>query len=326
MEKKLARVRIRYIKRPQIYILTAAVIVVCLIVLGYIVWCKTSVFLTRSWRTNVVLKSDPPVIVSLPKNREDKIILLSLPADTYTKVPYGYGEYQLLAVWRLGELEKKPRLYLDTLEDALALKLAGWVGEGALKPVAGGDDFVASIKATLTPIKVVLGQVGGNLSFPDQLFLAYKHATAGAGNFDLAETQNIPLVFQTQELPDGTQVKEINDSVADKYLSPKFEETEVRRESLSVEVRNTTQIPGLGQKFARFISQIGGKVVTVGNESDKISGCRLHLRVDMLKNTLVKYLQREFDCQPDTIGYQGNGELDIYLGPPFGHRWEVKNN
>ena len=54
---------------------------------------KASVFNT-SWRTNILLVSDPMVVVSVPKNQQEKIQFVNVPAHTLVRVPWGYGYYK----------------------------------------------------------------------------------------------------------------------------------------------------------------------------------------------------------------------------------------
>ena len=133
-------------------------------------------------------------------------------------------------------------------------------------------------------------------------------------------------LFADAKLPDGTEVKRINSEALTVFLEQKFEDAQIRQEALSVTVKNTTETPGVGQKFTKIITNLGGKVLTVGNEKSEITGCQLEVKPESQKARLVLYLKQEYNCQSIPPLSDGGADLIVRVGKSFGERWQVSDN
>ncbi len=269
-------------------------------------------------RTNIVLLGDPIYLLSFPKNSNESVVTLAIPSDAYVSVPYGYGQYQLKSVVDLAKLEKKPNLVTDTVADTLGIYINGYVDFRGRN--LDSEHIVEELKNLRFTLANLRGDFPTNLNLFDRLQLmrlAENSEPLSIINYDLL---NAPLVLIDSKLPDGTTVKAISESALDSFLANKFELSQVRQQNLRIRVANTTDTAGVGQKFARYLSHLGGNVIRVDNASGTIASCRVEYRATTKKNILVDFLKKYFNCQIFEISEEGV-DLTVYLGTDFGERW-----
>lgn len=269
-------------------------------------------------RTNIVITGEPTFLISFPQSENDSLLVLSIPGEAYVQVPQGYGNYQLQNVSALGQLEKKPQLVAQTVADTLGIYVNGYVD------MPGTDlesDEVLNVMKNFRFLGSLLrGDLITDLNHFDRLMLWRLAQSTGPLSSVTYDLTGAPLVFKNEKLPDGTDIKLISGAALDNFLANKFELTEIREQNLSIRIANTTDTPGVGQKFSRYMSHLGGKVLSVDNSSSAIAGCRAEYLESAKESILLNYLHKYFNCE--LIQATGEGiELTVYLGTDFAERW-----
>lgn len=282
---------------------------------------KTSVFLTKQWRTTIVFNTSPILVMSFPKEADESIMAVTIPESVYSHVPFGYGPYRMGAVWRLGELEKREGLFSETVADLLGVPISGWVGTADPIPLSDTDTvtLIRDVKARFGIWSLLRFQT--NLNTLDKILLGWKIFQARHDLSLFAIHQNERL-FVDARLIDGSAIKLVNERALDTFLEQKFEDRIARTESVNVLILNTTDTLGVGHKFSRFINNFGAKVMAVKNSDDYIETCIIETEERTRDTKIVTFLKTEFDCQVLEINEVSSAEILVKIGSLYGLRWQ----
>lgn len=282
---------------------------------------KSSIFWEREWRTTIVFTTKPIIVVSIPAAVEDKTLVITLPEDAYVQVPDGYGVYRLGAVWRLGELENRSELFAHTIEDLLGVKVTGWVSGINASEQTDLSENAASIKQIITPISLLTDKFKSNLSRPSLLHLSLMLALSRPESFKKHETERDPRLFIEVELPDGSKVGQPDFRALDALVEQIFADPEIRVEGLRLEIRNTSGVAEVGHKFARFLTNVGGTVIGVGNETGDLENCLIRVNEANSAKKIIRFVREEFGCGNEELAESDKADAILLLGTSFGRRW-----
>lgn len=282
---------------------------------------RSSVFLNRDWRTTVVLATDPVTVVSFPKKSEEKIILMTLPGNVYLNVPHGYGKYRLETVWRLSELENRPDLFAQTVEDLLGIRITAWVKPNDVINLDDREDknLISPLKQKFIPSAIFAKTSNSNLNFWDKIYLSFIFWTARPNRWQTLDLAENTTFFTDTEIPGNIRVKIADKTALADLLKQKFIDEEIRRSEFLIEVRNTTSVPGLGQKLSQFLTNVGGKVIAVTNEVKEVDKCEVYVRENDLEEKIVRFMKNEFGCQINVQEVTG-ADMVVYAGADWGNR------
>ncbi len=317
---KLPLPRYRITKR----VFTGVIVIICVVlgiwlVIALIKEVRASIFL-KSSRTNIVIQNNPIILLSFASIEADSDLLITLPGSVHVLVPYGYGQYRLEAVGRLGILEHKPQLLPDTIADLLGVTLDGWVQKDIDRHT--NNTVLEQLQQSLTLGQVLSPQFDSNLEMLDRFLLFWKlwHLRSNVVRvYDM--TQN-STIFVRSALADGSNSTEVNSDGLERFLEQKFEDAQIRLDGLTIRIFNSTDTAGIGQKFARFVTRIGGKVIAVGNQKDDEAHCRVFLRKELDQKRIVQFLQKEFNCTLSLTPNNLGADLMITVGNSFADRWK----
>lgn len=281
---------------------------------------STSLFVSRNWRVNVLLNSNPLTVISFPNESSDKLVIVTVPESAYVRVPWGYGEYRVGALVKLAEQENKPDLFAESISDLFGLKLHGvWSRNEAV--TVSEEALLDDIKKEVS-FSYVTSQTPGQLNLLDRSLVYWKLKNWSHRDVKVLSTHTTDQLYHSQELPDGTDIKVADSEQLTRFFERTFEEAAVRSESLSIAVHNTTEVSGVGQQFARFISTLGGDVIALGNEAEDVSNCIVELTEAHKNATLVKFLKSEFECELAYVESVEGADIKIKVGTYFATRWE----
>ncbi len=208
-----------------------------------------------------ILKSTETSVVSY-NPVEGKLTLISLPNNLYLDLPNGMGKWQLSSVYDLGSKSSDTNggvLLKRSLGNLFNTPIEGYlvsnihqspkeIIEGVRGGLWGSVSLFSSEDSDLTPseiLKIVLGIRSVRFDKVELLSLATLDA------------------LETTKLPDGTIVSSPNLNKLNNL--GKFTESVVETEKASVAIYNATDTPGLAQKVAQVITNMGGNVIFVGN-------------------------------------------------------------
>ena len=266
----------------------------------------------RIWkkgRLNFVLASKPVLFFSLSPE-EKSLTIVKIPQETYVEATRGFGTYKIESVYPLGELEKKGgELLAETTQEFLGIPVEAHIKiisnfefRNSKLDEEGFIDLkrqIASWGVLLKPRKVfqfLKEDLKTNLGYWDiiKTWFSFKKVNIGKIFFiDLGEQR----VFSEFSLADGGKGKKGDPLLVDDVLQEFFFESEIRKEEVSIEILNGTDHSGLAQKAARIVSNIGGKVIRVGDNEEKVKKCQLKAGKQMFKSFTFLKIKKIFDCQ-----------------------------
>lgn len=292
-------------------------------VLKFIRLAQTSVFLRDSWRTNILLRTSPAVVVSFVKDETEKTVVVSLPDNLSVRVPFGYGYYRMDAVWKLAALEHKDALSSQAVEDLLGVPISGWLSSASPKTISETEDqaLIETVKSAFTITSLLNGNIQTNLNVLDRTILAWQLLNTRPSNTLLYATHRNPRLFIDATLADQTVIKVVNESALDQFLEQKFESTQIRQDGLLIKIFNTTSTGGIAQRFSRFITNAGGKVIAVGNAAEIVDQCLIVTNKDNAQKDLVRFVKGLFACESRIAEDTLEADVLLYVGISFKDRW-----
>ena len=193
-------------------------------------------------------------IITLDANQND-VFMIKLPLEVEVLVPQGFGQHQLSTVYALGALVK-PQANLDltsqTVSRLLAVPIDGYLvtdaaGLGQIDQYLGhGLRMVKLLPNLLVELRRCLKT---NLTFTSLLQV---------GKFILrAKSSEDVWNISAEELFDWQNL--------DWKLQKYFLDSKVVGERLKIQILNATAEPGLATRVARYVKNIGGDVIMIGN-------------------------------------------------------------
>lgn len=178
-------------------------------------------------------KEELDLRVLLPK--QEKIVSFKVPLNTVAKAPFGFGEYQLGSVYKLGKLENEEgRVLMQTVQNNFSI------------PVSG---FRAMGRSNLTWWDVV------------RIFWYEKMVVSRSKVLDLKDEQ----VLQEDYLADGTLVFRIKELFLDELVNEELFDEEFLAEELEVAIFNASNEAGVALNVSRLVRNLGGDVTVVSN-------------------------------------------------------------
>lgn len=270
-------------------------------ILGVIFWPHS---LTR---VTIVVASNPVSLWSWD-TKTGTFVVLKIPADVVVSGVDGYGSYSLEALWKLGFIDgKEGNVLSQSLERAIAVRTPYYLGEKSDSLVSTSDIIeygkrFFSFRKRLTNIPLRMF-----LSF----FWALQRARLDAIRvIDLSDTS----VSISEELSDNTTREVLDAGRLDAALKGVYEDELLASENTTVAVYNTTTTPSLGTQAARMLTNLGIRVVAVGNASPSLKGCTLSGTKQAVDTKTAALIKTFFSCDVVVQTQQERADLTIHLG------------
>lgn len=265
-------------------------------------------------RLNIALAGEKTCLLSLDPV-DSELVLVEIPSETEVEVAFGYGVYPINSVYELSRLEKREgELLAETFENNFAVPVEGWF-------YSSGEIESSKPKSLLTKLIFSTLKMGAktNLTFWDlsRLWLVSNNVSVFRANFFNLSNLNL---LEEVELPDKTKALKIDEDRLDAFTQQYFQEKKLGGENLVIEVINSTKLPGLAEKGARLLTNVGVEVVGVGNQEEVVSRCLLVGESSIQKNYLTQRVMGIFGCNWRE-GEEGKGDLTLILGEEFQRRF-----
>ena len=206
-------------------------------------------------RLGMVKQDESKIMLEILLPKQDRLIKIELPFDLVVEVPFGYGEYQLEKIYRLGELDEKGgELLTRTTQDLMGLSVKGYQYN----------------KQT-------------NLTWWDKLRISWFKMKANK-NINLSLIEEIGLIETI--LADGSKTLEPSEILIDEFINQYLFDELIVNEGMSVTVLNASGVDNLATKTARIINNLGGQVSIVSNQEEN-NQSELWLRDKSLLNSMT---------------------------------------
>ena len=277
-------------------------------------------------RFTFVLASRPVLVFSLSP-KEKSLTVVKIPQNTFVETTGGYGLYRVEAVYPLGELEGKGgSLLTSSVQEFLGVPVEGWMKTNSQFPIPNSQlnkKEILDLKKRTTSWGIFLRpktvaqflkeNLKTNLSFWDlaKIWLNLKKISASKTVFIDLEKGGALTEFS---LPDGQTGKKGDPTLLDNLLQEFFLEPEIRKEKISIEVLNGTDYPGLAKRAARIITNIGGKVVRVGDSKERPKECQIKGGEKALKSFTFFKIKKIFNCR---VFKEEREDLSLTVGESY---------
>lgn len=262
-------------------------------------------------RLNLVVNSSPMGILSFAPKEDKSLALLLIPENSLIETIHGFGNYQFGSIYNLGALENKgDQLLVGTAQNFFALPIDGLL---TLKNFITKNQSLEETRNLITKNLWQIFRVGENhylnrWDFLRLWWLARNLRQDRLKIIDLAQTG----AFTEVTLADGSQVRKIDLTRADKTIGEYFKDEEIAKEDFSIAVLNGTAFTGLANQAVRLVNNLGGRVIEVGNWEEKVSDCEIISSKSITRSYTVKKLKKIFACRWIS-GDLGNHRADLLL-------------
>lgn len=279
-------------------------------------WNKAlSVKRTMRWNgdfnINVLLKAKGVSLMTFsPQNQ--KITIINIPEQTYVEVPHGFGKWQMSSIYGLGG----DQLLKDTMVNFFGLPINGFLdfsGKYSQKEI---DVIVSEIRENPFSIINILPYLKTDLT-PFEL-MRLKLGLSGV-RFDKIKEVNLLDSLQKEKLPDGTEVLSPDTIKQDSILSD-MKDFNLQSEHKTIAIFNSTNYPGLAQKAARLVTNIGGNVIITSNGQKKL---KTTVVVGEKSKTLERLRQifnsgGIIDPKDEDLA-SSRAQINLFLGEDYSH-------
>lgn len=246
---------------------------------------------------NLLLKSNPISVISF-NPQEEKLFVLEIPQELYLDVPHDFGKWQLRSIYDLGNSSKfgGNTLLKESVSNLLGVPIDGILEPSNLKQ-KNGEELVKLIRSSPLNIFNTLSNFKTDLTLWELIRLKIGFSQV---RFDKVKLSAISSEILDQvKLADGSTILIADPIKIDSILSD-FVDPQLQNEHISIAVFNTTDYPGLAQKAARMITNIGGSVIITSNASQRQSKSQ----ISGSNSKTLKRLVQIFDsaCQNGKLG------------------------
>ncbi len=259
--------------------------------------------------------------------KEEKITIIEAPDELFLDVPFGFGKWQLRAVYELGQTQKGTggdHLLKDTLTSFFAVPIDGFLDFSSLQPSKSASEIVEMLRRNPFSGLNLLSFLKTDLTAWEILRLKISLSRV---RFDKVKELDLTAlgVLERENLPDGTQVLVTDPVKLDSILSDLLDPVIVS-EHRTIAVFNATNRGQLAGKWARLITNLGGNVIITNNAKERLK----KTKVQGEKSLTLKRIRQIFgdlDCQNnpkcDTISssnedvISSRAQINVFIGEDY---------
>lgn len=338
--KKSARKKFHKKKASKLSIgIIALVILVCLIILGKTIsfvsglnqpFAPDSKTISKEiiWDgkgvVNVAVLADKTYILSFNPDQKT-LLVLKIPDETYVSVPFNFGKWSLGSVYKLGQSESTPIgaiLYKKTLEENLGIFINSYIIDQKSK-----DSFEKKLAdLRQNPLENInfLEEIKTDLSFLEYWKIFWQIRGV---RFDRVKILNLGDSDLTSwiVLRDGTRVISIDQDELDNFIQKYFADSKIRDEGLSIGIYNTTDHPGLAEKAARIIENMGSRVVFTANSKSHLDQSVIVGGKSYTNNILTQIFTPQKSASLPSSLDSSRADINLFLGEDYFMRYNTRN-
>jgi len=261
------------------------------------------VFSNGAWegksRFNIIFFSNKENVFFLSLNPLDKeIVILSFPSATIFKAARGRGFHSAGSFYELKESERlNSDFIIDSFRENLLVPIDGYLL--AEKDFINGEEVKPNLFSFFQARETNLNKLD---IFKIWLFIK-KASRSNIIDIDLRKN----LVVEEADSSEEKKSFKINEEKLKELIYNYLKDYKFRQENLTISVLNATSHSGLARNVVGLIEGIGGRVIEIGNASDKeieLSSfdslkekkCEIRVKKEKRNFYSVKKLAKVFDC------------------------------
>ncbi len=260
---------------------------------------------------NFIIRSKSISFVSYsPKNQN--IIIINIPDETYLEVAHGFGNWQLRAIYGLGGAQ----LLKNSLISFFALPIDGLLDFSGEFSQKEPDEILSEFRKNPATLFGILPNVKTNLTLFEMIRLKMGLSSVRFDKINKVDL-NVANVLEKRFLADNTQVY-IADPIKLDSLYTDLVDPTIKSEHKTIAVFNTTDHPNLAQKAARLISNIGGDVIIVSNSEKRLRNSQILGDQSKTLERLEQLFVENGKIDPNLEGLASSrAQIDLFLGEDY---------
>ncbi|HLD25104.1 MAG TPA: hypothetical protein VJB96_04280 [Patescibacteria group bacterium] len=267
------------------------------------------------YRQTVVVTGEPVYVLSIDAKRH-RVTGLSLSSDTVIRGAHGVGKYSLGSLVSLDAIDKRDgRLVTSSVSLSLGIPVTDVIIDTGVGD--RGEMTVTSLRRIFSVRRKP--KTTGWIAWLRLVRVMW------ALPVDALRVIDVSSAITTQVIPDGSMVPKVDESRIDSLLDNEFFDTDIRQESVSIAVYNTTQVPQVAQEVARQLARMGAKLVFVGNKEPGISRCRLLGDRSLLTSHAATFIRGTYGCSAYVDADRGKeigADIIVELGEEEASRYK----
>lgn len=316
-------------QKKRLFWLRKILVVFGAIVLAGLVYQIWGSWRHRLWggrdRFTVALNGEAILIASFSP-QEKTLNLLLFPPSTYVETIHGYGYYKAESVWPLGQMDGRGGEFVaGSLQEYLGVPVPGWLfvspQEIEWQKIINHENEKEAKRFFLAKLAALFRQPKEtNLTRWDLLRLWWQVRPVRLDKVSLVNLEKT-TVAEKVVLPDGSEAVAAEPACLDRLALSLFSEPKVRSEAASVAVFNASSYPGLAGRAARLVTNLGGRVVEVGDWENQVTDCQVRATKANLRQFTAQKLATVFGCQTEVIGEkEGQARVTLVVGEDYGQK------
>lgn len=219
---------------------------------------------------NIIIKAKGISLLSFNPS-EKKISIIDLPDNVYLESAHGYGSWQLSSIYGLGESQKNlggVKNLQDTLSNLFGLPIEGVLDFSGKYYQKSSGEIVGELRKSPFSMIGLLSDLKTNLTPYEVMKLNLQFSSVRFDKVKQVDLFAVLDLLQKDQLSDGTDILIVDTIKLDSAL-PNIIDSNIADERKTIAIFNATDHPGLAQKAARIITNIGGDVIITSN-SEKL--------------------------------------------------------
>jgi len=344
-KRRLSRTSLKQVKRKAVKLFVCVGLISTLAIVGYGAWTARHIlepisshasteksiaskfseqvkFYTLTLDEDEFVQSASFTIID---THEQSLKTIRLPQETIVRLPYGMDEFKLASLYKVTPLENtinKNNLIIQTLVEYFGLPVERLY---IIKNTENGTSFNEWLTHPVTLFKLTFDQKW-----------AKHHVITNETPLSLIELARIihkvPNEFNTtidikqygigieSKNKDGTTILNTDRNKLDEYIKKSFQNIELIHEKLNIKIENSTEITGLGSKFSRIVTNMGGIVIDVGNSIEKTDTTIIYIKEEHLKETTtfheISKILQSYEVKVDNEMSSG-ADISVRLGQSY---------
>lgn len=278
---------------------------------------------------NLVVKNNPIYVLSFDPGQQ-KVMILSIPEDTYLELPRGFGFWRVSSIFDLGQGEKPPmgaQLLKESVAKLLGLPIDGYIDfetdrevkeivlDWQKSPLAGVSSYKL-MKTDLTPFEIL------NLYWSVSKVRADKILS-----LDLQQSN----ITKSKLLSDSSRVLGVDFVNLDLFIRENMIDSKLVQEGKTVAVFNATDHYGLAAEISRMITNMGADLIMTKTskqklEQSKVVGERKSLTKNRISQIYAPNCLKTSCTSEDPEIQNSRAEINIILGEDFYQKLYNKKN
>ncbi len=263
--------------------------------------------------------------LSIVDTHEQTLKTIHLPAETIMHLPYGFDEFKLASLYKIANLEQgkdthslinqtlteyfgvpAKTIYIVKTNSESETPFSTWLTQPftMFKLTFDKDWATQNLITSQSPWNMLhLAQVLRGI--PAEMTTDIDIVEYGIGSKEISK--------------DGSPVVTSDQNKLDAYIKKSFQNIALMQEKANIQIENSTQVTGLGGKFARIVTNMGGVVIDVGNRTEISEKTQIIISKKEWENsaTVIELKRALIDCEVFVSPESSTSDITVIIGNSY---------